>query len=94
MTNTVYVTEVKDFADIAFNREYELLDVQILSQDKLCLKYRKHSDFLEDSAFTNPVIAAWVTAQARLKLYEYLEALQDRVLYMDTGMCFIFQALI
>ena len=31
------------------------------------------------------IVAAWVTAQARLKLYSYLEPLGDRVLYMDTG---------
>lgn len=31
------------------------------------------------------MIAAFVTAYARLKLYEYIEGLGDRVLYFDTG---------
>ncbi|XP_071503752.1 uncharacterized protein [Diadema antillarum] len=33
---------------------------------------------------TNVVLAAYTTAQARLKLYSYLDLLQDRVLYYDT----------
>lgn len=33
---------------------------------------------------TNVVIAAYTTAQARLKLYSYLESLGDRTLYADT----------
>ena len=41
-------------------------------------------EYVEDNVSSNCVIAAWVTAQARLKLYEYLEELDDRVLYMDT----------
>lgn len=32
-------------------------------------------------------IAAFTTAQARLKLYEYLEKLDRRVLYYDTDSC-------
>ena len=34
----------------------------------------------------NVVTAAYVTAQARLKLYSYLEKLGDRATYYDTGM--------
>ena len=48
------------------------------------MTYQKVDDFVEDLASTNCIIAAWVTAQARLKLYSYLEPLDDRVLYMDT----------
>lgn len=32
-------------------------------------------------------IAAYVTAQARLELYKYLQALGDRVIYCDTDSC-------
>jgi len=35
----------------------------------------------------NVVLAAYTTAQARLKLYEHLEALGDQVLYYDTDSC-------
>ena len=36
---------------------------------------------------TNVAIAVYTTAQARLKLYSYLEKLGDRVLYYDTDSC-------
>ena len=41
-------------------------------------------DFETSLGNTNVVIAAYTTAQARLKLYSYLDMLQDRVLYYDT----------
>ncbi|WAR06961.1 hypothetical protein MAR_016919 [Mya arenaria] len=40
--------------------------------------------FIETSEKTNVVIAAYTTAQARLKLYSYLEKLGPRALYADT----------
>ena len=38
----------------------------------------------ETLPFVNVCIAAYTTTQARLKLYEYLEKLEERVLYYDT----------
>jgi hypothetical protein len=43
--------------------------------------YEKHFGIL---GRTNVVIAAYTTAQARLKLYGYLERLNTRTLYCDT----------
>ena len=40
-------------------------------------------DFLDTSGITNVVIAAYTTAQARLKLYQYLERLDRRALGND-----------
>ena len=39
---------------------------------------------MEAHACSNVIIAAFVTAQARLKLYEPLEKLNEHVLYFDT----------
>lgn len=45
-------------------------------------------EYIEEAADTLPTvnvcIAAYTTAQARLKLYSYLEKLNDRALYYDT----------
>jgi hypothetical protein len=46
------------------------------------LSYKE--EFVEESGRTNVVIAAYTRAQARLKLYSYLEQLGPRVLYADT----------
>ena len=45
--------------------------------------YQCKEEFVEESGRTNVVIAAYTTAQARLKLYSYLEQLGPRVLYAD-----------
>jgi hypothetical protein len=42
-------------------------------------------EFEEVLSNTNVAIAAFTTAQARLKLYSFMEKLQERCLYTDTG---------
>ena len=46
--------------------------------------YFQADPYVEETPNTNPVIAAFVTAHARLKLYSYIERLGARVLYFDT----------
>lgn len=48
------------------------------------VNYDLRDEFVESLGNTNTVIAAYTTAQARLKLYSYIEQLQERVLYFDT----------
>ena len=48
------------------------------------MRYQYKEEFVEESGRTNVVIAAYTTAQARLKLYSYLEQLGLRTLYADT----------
>ena len=59
--------------------------VQALSEELLYVTYSEEDDFVEVMASTNPVIAAFTTANCRLHLYNVLEKLDDRVLYFDTG---------
>jgi len=49
------------------------------------VSYTKENDFVEVMGNTNVVLAAYTTAQARLRLYSYIEHLGERVLYFDTG---------
>ena len=48
------------------------------------LQYKFEEEFVTTSPFTNVVVAAFTTTHARLKLYSYLEKLQEQVLYFDT----------
>ena len=43
------------------------------------------TEFEEDSGNTNVVVAAFTTAEARLKLLDTMEKIGDRCLYTDTG---------
>ena len=57
---------------------------RILSADVIELAYKKIEEDAVKGSKTNIFIAAFTTCQARLKLYESLEVLGDRVLYYDT----------
>jgi hypothetical protein len=48
------------------------------------MSYTKEEEFVEGAPNVNPVLAAFTTAQARLKLFSYLHPLGARVLYFDT----------
>jgi hypothetical protein len=47
------------------------------------MRWKNKEEFLESSGKTNVVLAANITAQARLKLYSYLDKLESRALCAD-----------
>ena len=63
---------------------YHLTNVRICSEDVLEVVTTMDDDAFQNSFKMNVFIAAFTTAQARLKLYQALDILKDRVLYMDT----------
>ncbi|CAG2243698.1 unnamed protein product [Mytilus edulis] len=59
----------------------------IVSNDTIQLEWTQNSKFPPVDAKTNIFIAIFTTMWARLKLYEVLDMLDDRVLYTDTDSC-------
>ncbi|KAJ8032374.1 putative DNA polymerase [Holothuria leucospilota] len=55
-----------------------------ITEDFIELTWTDKKEFVDTTGTKNVFIAAYTTAQARLKLYSYLECLDDRVLYFDT----------
>ncbi|XP_018574075.1 uncharacterized protein LOC108913090 [Anoplophora glabripennis] len=55
-----------------------------INEDTLVVNWEHKEEAYDPLTTVNVVIAAYVTTQARLKLYSYLEQLGDRVLYYDT----------
>lgn len=84
MGKTEYFTDPVKYFDIVFNNAFVIKSIRIVNDQMLCVKYTSRDEHVEDLHTTSPIIAAWVTAQARLKLYSYLETLQRNVLYFDT----------
>jgi len=68
-----------------FDGTKQVKSLQLFGEKMIAAQYVVEDEFLESLKNTNPIIASYVTAQARLKLYSYLEQLQHRVLYFDTG---------
>ena len=58
--------------------------IQFVNEECTEMHYTHGEGFMTPSDKMNVVIAAFTTAQARLKLYSVLERLQQRVLYVDT----------
>ncbi|CAH3124157.1 unnamed protein product [Pocillopora meandrina] len=81
---TKQITEPHELIDHLNDTTIEISDVRILSADVIELAYKKIEEDAVKGSKTNIFIAAFTTCQARLKLYESLEALGDRVLYYDT----------
>ena len=56
----------------------------MVNDETVEVHYKKKDEFAEQNNNVNIVIAAFTTAYARLKLYDLLDLLQERVLYYDT----------
>lgn len=67
-----------------FDPIYELSSLRICNENVLEVVYTHTGDNVPSSTKTNIFIAAFTTCWARLKLYSYLELLQEQVLYYDT----------
>ena len=62
----------------------EVTAVNYVSDQIVEMRWKYKDDFVESNPRINVIIAAYTTAQARLKLYSYLEGLGPRALYADT----------
>ena len=58
--------------------------VKAVNEEMVLVNYEKADEFIDTLPNVNVVFGAITTAAARLRLYEFMEKLQDRVLY--TGM--------
>ena len=56
----------------------------MVNDETVEVHYKENDEFVEQNDKVNIVIAAFTTAYARLKLYDLLDLLQERVLYYDT----------
>ena len=84
MTKTKQVTEPKELFDYLDSDQYEVSDARMVNDETVEVQYISKDEFVEQNDKVNIVIAAFTTAYARLKLYDLLDLLQERVLYYDT----------
>ena len=84
LIKTEMVTEPKELFDLLYSSEFEVTDARLVNDETVEVHYRNVGEFEEQNNKVNIVIAAFTTAYARLKLYDLLDLLQERVLYYDT----------
>lgn len=82
---TEFFTDPKLYHETLMNPANKIQSsVGIISETMVSINYSQNDDMVNVMSNTNPIIAAYTTAQARLKLYSYIEKLGKRVLYFDT----------
>ena len=85
-----YIKDPKEYVSKMTDNSIEVQDLLFVNDEYVALKFTPKDEFVESLPNTNVVLAAYTTAQARLKLYTLLEGLQERVLYMDTDRLVLF----
>ncbi|CAC5412626.1 unnamed protein product [Mytilus coruscus] len=86
-TQKEYCFTLEHITKIVFNEKYKDISTMILDEDIVLTEYKKKEEYSKPNPSVNVYIALFTTAHARLKLYELLDILQERVLYMDTDSC-------
>lgn len=85
LPQTVFLNSYEQLATHLTNPGIEVTDIMDLNDDgPLLVTYKAVDEAITPGRHSSAVIAAYVTATARLKLYSYLEDLGERALYFDT----------
>ena len=84
MIQTKTVTEPKELFKYLDSEEFVVSEALMINDETVQIQYTNKDEFVEEKDNVNIVIAAFTTAYARLKLYDLLDLLQERVLYYDT----------
>jgi hypothetical protein len=79
-----FISKINEWYELITDDKYEIHDIDFTSEETVTVFYKIKEDFNEGSNQVNVVIASFVTAYARLKLYSELEKISNRVIYFDT----------
>ena len=83
-SQTTIVTSEKDFYELLTSPGIEVTTLILPNNDAVWVSWKYSENNVAAGKNVNVAIAAYVTTQARLKLYEYLSVLGESVLYCDT----------
>ncbi|XP_067660627.1 uncharacterized protein [Haliotis asinina] len=78
-----YISSAERYFALLRDERCLMKDIHVVNEDLIRVTYEHQPEFHNPHPAHNVVIAAWVTAQARLKLYSYLKPLDRRILYFD-----------
>lgn len=89
MHQTEFITDkqVDVFFRLLTNQLKKVQNFHIISDDMIQLEWCHENDCLPSDNKTNIYLACFTTCWARLRLYELLDQLGDRVVYYDTDSC-------
>ena len=88
MPKSEYFSQPGPFYERITDDTRQILRVEFPTDHLAKVTHTADEEFESSFGNTNVVLAAYTTAQARLKLYTYLDFLQESVIYFDTDSCF------
>lgn len=80
----IHSTQLNKFYKLLTDRTKKVNNFRIINEDYIHLEYEHESKFVPEDMKTNIFLATFTTCWARLKLYDVLDQLGERVLYYDT----------
>lgn len=84
LTRTNFVNSREELTNLLDAPGVVVNGILPLGEDTLLANWGYENDAISSSSKASVVVAAYVTAAARLKLFSYLEMLGERVIYFDT----------
>ncbi|XP_031334749.1 uncharacterized protein LOC116166444 [Photinus pyralis] len=81
---TKIIKQSADLYSLLLDPAVEVIGILAINEETLVVNYQYKEESYSALSTVNVSIAAYVTTQARLKLYSYMEKLGERVLYFDT----------
>lgn len=81
---TSIINQPSDLYAFLTNPSIDVNHILPINEETIIVNWGHKEGAYDTLSTVNVCIAAYVTTQARLKLYNYLEQLEDRVLYYDT----------
>ena len=84
MKKTKIIKDVGTLYNLMTDKSKEISDFHIMNENIMEIEFKNAADFESLSSKTNPVIAAFCTSWARIKLWFAMNDLGSRVLYHDT----------
>lgn len=78
------VSSPEELYDLLSNPSVRVNQIITAGKSMLYVNWKTQSEAIEQLNTVNVVIAAYTTAQTRLRLYDLLEPLGDRIFYYDT----------
>ena len=79
-----YIDNEKDFYNVILNDKIESISLSFLNDSIVYACYETKDEFLKLSFDTNIYIACFTASHARLRLYNMMEQLDEKVCYCDT----------
>jgi len=83
-TSFFHDLEIEKFFQCISDSTIRIKDFNIVARGTIQVSWESKNEMIEDNFQTNIFIATFTTCWARLKLYDLLEKLNERVLYFDT----------